>query len=61
MRQEENKMQKRRFWVKKIFTEERKERRKWENRELSNDDREYYYPKCDSIRKQEANKKGILH
>ena len=30
---------------KKIFTEERKERSEWENlfRELSNEDREYYY------------------
>ena len=36
--------QKRRFWVRKIFTEERKERGEWENlfRELFNDDREYY-------------------
>ena len=32
--------QKRRFWVRKIFTEERKERGEWENlfRELFNDD-----------------------
>ena len=44
-RQEENKKQKRRFWVRKIFTEERKEQGEWENLfcELSNDDREYYY------------------
>ena len=44
-RQEENRKQNRRFWVRKIFTEERKERGEWENlfRELSNDDREYYY------------------
>ena len=39
------KKQKRHFWVRKIFTEERKERGEWEKlfRELSNDDREYYY------------------
>ena len=39
-RQEENRKQKRRFWVRKIFTEERKDRREWENlfREISNDD-----------------------
>ena len=45
MRQEENKKQKRRFPVRKIFTEERKERDEWENifRELSSDDWEYYY------------------
>ena len=44
-RQEEKKKQKRRFWVRNIFSEERKERGEWENffRELSNDDREYYY------------------
>ena len=44
-RQEENKKQKRRFWARKIFTEERKERGEWEYlfHELSNDDREYYY------------------
>ena len=30
-RQEENKKQKRRFWARKIFTEERKERGEWEN------------------------------
>ena len=44
-RQGENKKQKRRFWVRKIFTEERKERNEWENLfcELSNDDLEYYY------------------
>ena len=44
-RQEENRKQKRRFWVRKIFTEERKDRREWENlfREISNDDWEYYY------------------
>ena len=43
-RQEENRKQNRRFWVRKIFTEERKERGEWENlfRELFNDDREYY-------------------
>ena len=42
--QEENKKQKRHFGVRKILTEERKERGEWENlfRELSNDDREYY-------------------
>ena len=41
---EENKNQKRRFWLRKFFTEERKERGEWENlfREVSNDDREYY-------------------
>ena len=40
MRQEENKKQKRRFPVRKSFTEERKERDEWENifRELSSDD-----------------------
>ena len=44
-RQEENKKQNRRFWARKRFTEEKKERGEWENlfRELSNDDREYYY------------------
>ena len=44
-RQEENKKQKRRFCVRKMFTEEGKERSEWGNlfRELSNDDREYYY------------------
>ena len=44
-RQEENRKQKRRFSVRKIFTEERKDQGEWENlfRELSNDDREYYY------------------
>ena len=43
--QQENKKQKRRFWVRKIFTEKRKERGEWGNliRELSNDYREYYY------------------
>ena len=43
--QQANKKQTRRSWVRKIFTEESKERGKWENlnRELSNDDREYYY------------------
>ena len=43
--QEESKKQKRRFRVRKIFTEERKERGEWENifRELSNDDQKYYY------------------
>ena len=41
---EENKNQKRRFWLRKFFTEERKERGEWENlfREVSNDDQEYY-------------------
>ena len=35
-------MQKRRFWVRKIFTEEGKERNEWKNLfcELSNDDLE---------------------
>ena len=43
-RQEENKKPERRSWVRKVFTEERKERAEWENlfRKLSNDDREYY-------------------
>ena len=43
--QEENKKLKRRFLVRKIFTEERKEQGEWEKFfcELSNDDREYYY------------------
>ena len=38
-------MQKRRFWVRKVFTEERKERGEWENlfRKLSKDDQECYY------------------
>ena len=37
-RQGENKNQKRRFWVRKILTEERNEQDEWENlfRELSN-------------------------
>ena len=41
-RQEENKKQKRQFWVRKIFTEERKGRGEWENlfSKLSNDDQE---------------------
>ena len=44
-RQEENKKQKRQFWVRKIFTEERKGRGEWENHfsKLSNDDQECYY------------------
>ena len=44
-RQKEKRKQKRRFWVPKIFSEERKERGEWENLfyELSEDDREYYY------------------
>ena len=44
-RQKEDKKQKRRFWVRKIFTEEKKEWGEWENlfRKLANDDREYYY------------------
>ena len=43
-RQEENKTPERHFWVRKGFTEERKERAEWENlfRKFSNDDREYY-------------------
>ena len=42
---QENKKQKRRFWVRKVFTEERKERGEWENlfRKLSKDDQECYY------------------
>ena len=44
-RQEENNKQKRQFWVRKIFTEERKGRGEWENlfSKLSNDDQECYY------------------
>ena len=44
-RQEENKKQKRRFWVRKIFIEERKERDEWGNlfRKQKDDDREYCY------------------
>ena len=44
-RQEENKKRKRCFWARKIFTEKRKEKGERENlfRELSSDDREYYY------------------
>ena len=51
-RQEENKKQKRRFWVRKIFTEERKEQGEWENlfRELSSDDREYRYLRMNTER-----------
>ena len=43
--QQEKKKQKRRFWVRKIFIEKRKERGEWGNliRELSNNYREYYY------------------
>ena len=47
--QKEDKKQKRRFWIRKIFTEERKEVCEWENifREISNDDRKYY---CSYVR-----------
>ena len=51
-RQEENKKQKRCFWARKIFTEERKEQGEWENlfRELSSDDREYRYLRMNTER-----------
>ena len=44
-RQEEERKPKRRFRVRKISPEERKERGEWENlfRELGEDDREYYF------------------
>ena len=43
--QEEERKPKRRFWVRKIFSKERKERGECENlfRELGEDDREYYF------------------
>ena len=44
-RQEEERKPKRRFWVRQIFSEERKERGEWENlfRVFGEDDREYYF------------------
>ena len=40
-RRKQDQKPKRRFWVRKIFSEERKEGSEWEN--LGEDDREYYY------------------